>query len=191
MECVQKDRYAFVALGSNKTSAAGPPERTVADAIAVLASVSVQICTISRFFHTPAFPAGSGPDFVNLVVGLKTTLPPETLLARLHRIEADFFRVRQGRWGARTLDLDLLAMDDLILPDPAGLTRWIGLAPTEQALIAPDRLILPHPRLQDRGFVLIPWADIAPDWRHPLTGLSVREMLDALPDAAKAEVRPF
>jgi 2-amino-4-hydroxy-6-hydroxymethyldihydropteridine diphosphokinase len=170
MECVQKDRYAFVALGSNKTSAAGPPERTVADAIAVLASVSVQICTISRFFQTPAFPAGAGPDCVNL---------------------ADFFRVRQGRWGARTLDLDLLAMDDLILPDPAGLTRWIGLAPTEQALIAPDRLILPHPRLQDRGFVLIPWADIAPDWRHPLTGLSVREMLDALPDAAKAEVRPF
>lgn len=191
MECVQKDRYAFVALGSNKTSAAGPPERTVADAILALAGNSVQICTVSRFFHTPAFPAGSGPDYVNLVLGLTTDLPPEGLLARLHQIESDFFRVRQGRWGARTLDLDLLAMGDLILPDAAGLTRWITLDPADQARIAPDRLILPHPRLQDRGFVLIPWADIAPDWRHPLTGLTVREMLDALPDAAKAEVRPF
>ena len=191
MECVQKDRYGFVALGSNKTSAIGPPERTIAGAIMALGSTSVQICTVSRFYQTAAFPAGAGPDYVNVVAGIRTDLAPDALLATLHQIEADFFRVRQGRWGVRTLDLDLLALDDLILPDHETLAHWIRLDPAQQGSIAPDRLVLPHPRLQDRGFVLIPWADIAPAWRHPLTRRTVREMRDALPDAAKAEVRPF
>lgn len=191
MECVQKDRYAFVALGSNKFSRFGPPERVIAGALASLNAASVHLRTISLFYRTAAYPAGSGPDYVNLVVKIKTTLGPEALLARLHEIEAEFGRVRQGRWGERTLDLDLLAMEGEILPDPQTLTRWITLDPAEQRTLTPDRLILPHPRLQDRGFVLIPWADIAPTWRHPLTGKTVREMVDALPDAAKAEVRPF
>ena len=156
-----------------------------------LGSTSVQICTVSRFYQTAAFPAGAGPDYVNVVAGIRTDLAPRALLATLHQIEADFFRVRQGRWGERTLDLDLLALDELILPDHATLAHWIRLDPAQQGSIAPDRLVLPHPRLQDRGFVLIPWADIAPAWRHPLTRRTVREMRDALPDAAKAEVRPF
>ena len=191
MEVDQKDRRIFVAFGGNKISDSGPPERTIALALTSLSRFDIKIVAISRFFKSTAFPPGSGPDYVNLVAEVASAAGCESLLAGLHAIEADFGRVRDGRWGARTLDLDLLAVGNSILPDRAVLEHWVNLDPQRQREIAPDRLILPHPRLQDRAFALIPWADIAPGWRHPLTGLSVAEMLAALPEVAKAAVRPF
>lgn len=191
MERNQKDRRAFIAIGGNETSDFGPPERTIAHALASLGGAGVRIRAISRFFRSAAFPAGSGPDYVNLVAELSSPLDAEALLARLHAVESECGRVRHRRWGARTLDLDLLAFGDQILPDRDTLAHWIGLGAEEQLAATPDRLILPHPRLQDRAFVLIPWADIAPLWRHPLTGRTVARMLAALPGALTAGVRPF
>ena len=95
------------------------------------------------------------------------------------------------RWGMRTLDLDLLALGDSVLPDVETQDQWRELSPDMQARTAPDRLILPHPRLQDRAFVLVPLADVAQDWKHPRTGLSVAQMLAALPPADVAEVKPL
>lgn len=147
---------------------------------------------LSRFWRTPAHPAGSGPDYVNAAAAVATGLDPAGTLEALHRIEAAFGRTREGaRWQSRTLDLDLLAMDDRVLPDGTVQDRWRGLAPEAQALEAPEELILPHPRLQDRGFVLAPLAEIAPGWRHPRTGLTVARMLADLPSQALAGMAPI
>ena len=145
---------------------------------------------MSRFFRTPAFPAGSGPDYVNAAALLETVLDPEALLAYLHGIEADLGRTRRVRWAERTIDLDIVFHGDSLLPDAATVQTWIDLPADRQRAEAPPGLILPHPRLQDRPFVLIPLADIAPGWRHPLTGTTVAGMVGALSAASKAEIRP-
>jgi 2-amino-4-hydroxy-6-hydroxymethyldihydropteridine diphosphokinase len=102
------------------------------------------------------------------------------LLKLLNNIEEKHGRKRRARWSSRTLDIDLLAMDDLILPNQVGFRRWLGLSVEEQKNDVPQELILPHPRIQDRAFVLVPLADVAPDWCHPVLGQSVVEMLGKL-----------
>ncbi len=145
----------------------------------------------SRIYATPCFPAGAGPDYANACAQLEVESDPDDTLVRLHAIEAVFGRKRISRWAGRTLDLDLIAMGDQVAPDLAIWTHWQGLDPQAQATTAPDRLILPHPRLQDRAFVLVPLADIAPDWAHPVTGQTVRQMLASLPQGEIDAVRPI
>lgn len=136
-------------------------------------------------------PAGSGPDYANAAALIVTSLRPGELLDRLHAIEARFGRDRgTGRWSARILDLDLIALDDLVLPDAATQRGWVAMAADRQRAEAPDRLILPHPRMQDRAFVLAPLAEIAPGWRHPVSGLTVAGMLAALGPEALAGMVP-
>ena len=144
----------------------------------------------SRLWRSPAWPPG-GPPYVNAALLLRTGLPPEALLARLHAIEAAFGRERRGRWAARTLDLDLLAVGPLVLPDPGTQARWRDLDPERQGREAPGELVLPHPRLQDRAFVLVPLGEVAPGWRHPLLGLTAAEMLARLPPGAAAGIEPL
>ena len=183
---------ALVALGANLPSPAGAPVATLKAALAQLqARHGVQISGLSRFFTTPAFPAGSGPDYVNACALLRTGLEPEALLAALHAVEGALGRRRAARWGARGIDLDLLAMGDRVLPDAATVDHWRGLSLDRQKTLAPGRLILPHPRLQDRAFVLVPLAEIAGAWRHPLSGQSAAEMLAVLPQADRDAIRPL
>jgi 2-amino-4-hydroxy-6-hydroxymethyldihydropteridine diphosphokinase len=188
---IQRDRLAAIGLGGNSPARFGGPAETIVSALAEVPRDAGVIVAVSRFFRTPAHPAGSGPDFVNAAALVRTALEPEALLRALHGIEARYGRERLTRWGARTLDIDLLAVEDRILPDEPTLRHWMDLPPARQRVEAPDRLILPHPRLQDRAFVLIPLAEIAPLWRHPLTGRTVAEMAAALPEADRSAIWPL
>lgn len=181
---------ALIALGSNHDFGQFSPKEILRQALDRLADLALQPLVVSRFYHTPCFPAGAGPDYVNaaVLVPLSLQMSAVKVLAALHQIEARFGRARSTRWAGRTLDLDLIALGDEVAPDLAGFLHWQQLPPEAQSRLAPDRLILPHPRLQDRAFVLVPLADVAPEWRHPVLGQSVVQMLAALPDAARAEV---
>lgn len=185
--------FGIVALGANLPSASGNADQALLDATSILhAEPNISIASLSRIWRTPAFPPDSGPDYANSAALIRTDLTPAAVLDRLHGIEAQFGRDRStGRWSARVLDLDLIAYDDLILPDTPTLTRWIGLDAASQQTLAPDALILPHPRMQDRGFVLGPLAEIAPFWRHPLTGRTVLQMLSDLDPGALAGMEPL
>lgn len=181
----------LIALGANLASPVGPPRQTLEAALDALPQHGLQVVARSRWFRTPAVPQGSGPDFVNGAAVLEGDLTPEAALHALLAIEQALGRHRGRRWAPRACDLDLLAVDDLVLPDRATLARWVALAPDAQGREAPERLILPHPRMQDRGFVLLPLADVAPDWTHPLSGRTVRQMLAALPPAALTGIQPL
>lgn len=140
---------------------------------------------------TPAVPAGSGPDYMNAAAEFRWPGSPEDLLALLHDLEAQLGRKRGARWAARIIDLDLIALGDAVRPDPDTQAHWAGLPMHRAAVDLPDRLILPHPRLADRSFVLAPMADLVPGWRHPITGHGVADMLAARPEAERAAIVPI
>ncbi len=188
-----KSEHALIALGANLPFDGQGSAETLRAAVLALAKEGLPVLALSRIYATPCFPAGAGPDYVNAAAVLECgeTLDLASILTRLHRVEARFGRERVQRWGMRTLDIDLLARGDSVLPDAATQDQWRNLAPEAQIRTTPDRLILPHPRLQDRAFVLVPLADVAPDWVHPRSGLTVRQMLDALPLADREAVKPL
>jgi 2-amino-4-hydroxy-6-hydroxymethyldihydropteridine diphosphokinase len=184
---------ALVALGANLPFEGRPPEETLVAAAQAMEAAWFAGLRLSRLWRTPCFPAGAGPDYVNAAAVARWTGGGGAAgaLAALHAIEARFGRERRERWGMRTLDLDLIGLGQAVRPDAATQTAWRRLVPAEQMRAVPDRAILPHPRLAERAFVLVPLAEVAPDWRHPLTGASVAEMLAALPAGAFEGMAPL
>ena len=182
------NQQCLIAMGGNMPSGLGGPAETLRAAMDMLLHEGADLVASSGLYSTPCFPAGAGPDYVNGAAVLRFDGGAQEILALLHRVEAAFGRERVRRWGQRTLDLDLIALGAQVLPDVAGFEAWRDLAPDAQTLRAPDQLILPHPRMQDRAFVLVPLAEVAPGWVHPVLGKSVQEMLEALPQADRNAV---
>ena len=172
----------LIALGSNLPSGQYDSVAILNEALEQLARLQgITVDRVSGWFRTPAWPAGSGPDFVNGAALLRSSNTPQEILKTLHRVEAGFGRERRVRWGARTCDLDLIGAEDAVLPNLETLTAWINHGPDPERV--PEDLLLPHPRLHERGFVLVPLHEVAPDWVHPVLHLTVAEMMSALPDA--------
>ncbi len=151
----------LIGLGANLPSSYGEPPATLRAALDRLTKAGVKIIRRSQFWRSAPVPISDQPWYVNAVAAVETDLPPERLLALLHEVEAEFGRVRGVVNAPRLIDLDLLAHGDEIRGEGAP--------------------ILPHPRLHQRGFVLFPLSDIAPDWLHPLTGRNLTEMIEELP----------
>ena len=179
---------ALVGMGANYPSVWGDPTETIARASVALGETIGLIRAKSRYYRTPAFPAGSGPDFVNAAMALETDLSASEIIRSLHHIEAEAGRERRERWAARPLDLDLIALGDQVLPDPETHRMWREMPLSEQMTRAPEELILPHPRMHERAFVLVPLADVAPDWVHPVSLKTVKALLDGLPERDRQEI---
>ncbi|MFI7408802.1 2-amino-4-hydroxy-6-hydroxymethyldihydropteridine diphosphokinase [Streptomyces sp. NPDC049627] len=142
-------KRAVISLGSNL----GNRLETLQGAIDALEDTpGVRIKAVSPVYETEPWGVepGSQPSYFNAVVVLKTTLPPSSLLERAHAVEEAFHRVRDERWGARTLDVDIVAYADVVSDDP--------------------HLTLPHPRAHERAFVLAPWHDVDPQAQLPGRG---------------------
>ncbi|WP_173907522.1 2-amino-4-hydroxy-6-hydroxymethyldihydropteridine diphosphokinase [Pseudophaeobacter leonis] len=181
---------AIIALGGNLPFGDMLPRNTLEGAVEELTLPLGESCQVSRLFQTPSFPAGSGPDYINAVMVLETDLNPTDLLQHLHEVEQKFSRQRDQRWGMRTLDLDLIALGDWVLPDRPGYQRWLDLPLERQMTETPNELILPHPRVQDRAFVLVPLCDVFPDWVHPILGKTAAELCAERPKTELEAIVP-
>ena len=158
-----------IALGSNLGGEGGSSLALVEAAVARLAAVGLEPKARSSWWRSAAWPDPTQPDYINGVAIVETTLPPRQVLEALHRVEAQFGRDRHVRNAPRTLDLDLIAHGRLVLDEP-GLT-------------------LPHPRAAERLFVMGPLAEVAPAWRHPLSGETAAELADGA--AVGRDARPL
>ncbi len=187
------EKQSLVVFGGNLPLDDRNPAETILQAARDFAGEGLEIVTMSRVFSTPCFPVGAGPDYANAaaLINVASGLTARDVLAALHRIEARYGRERSSRWAGRTLDLDLVAMGQQVIPDAQTYAQWRDLSAEDQRRLAPDQLILPHPRLQDRAFVLVPLADVAPDWVHPVLGETVLEMLQRQQKADIEAVKPL
>ena len=145
-----------IALGSNL----GDSKHILNQALDLLSQISgIELISHSSWYET--VPVGPPqPNYVNGCAILETKLLPEDLLQILLKIEQQFGRIRQERWGPRILDLDILLYGDLILEMP--------------------NLTIPHPRMNERAFVLVPLAEIVPHWIEPLSGQTILQLSQAI-----------
>ena len=159
------ERPVWIALGCNDRGAWGAPEQALATAILKMRASGLEIKIISDVYVTAAIGGGRQPDYLNAVIGVRSHLAPAALLRLLKRLERQAGRRLGRHWGPRPLDLDIVAFG------PANGRS--GAGPRRQG-----QVILPHPEMHRRAFVLVPLAQVAPFWWHPVLHRSVRQLLE-------------
>lgn len=160
----------LIGIGANLSSPDfGAPRNACERALRELENRGIEVEKRSRWYRSEPVPVSDQPWYINGVVIVKTELSPAELLRVLHQIEDEFGRIRRIRNEARVIDLDVLAYDDRVSAE--------GEIP-----------VLPHPRLQERAFVVLPLLEIAPDWRHPVTGVSGKDLAAGLPPGQVTEL---
>lgn len=155
----------FIAFGSNLPSSLGSSRATIEAAILSLEAEDIQPEQVSPFYETPAYPDPSDPPFINGVLSAKTDRQPADVMSVLLALEEGYGRVRERRWAPRSLDLDLINYEGRVLPSDAA---WQAAASNRGDTTPDAQLVIPHPRMHHRQFVLQPLADIAADWLHPV-----------------------
>lgn len=154
-------RSVLIAIGANLPLGEQTAQESCEQAVDALRHVpGLTVEAVSQWYESAPVPPSGQPSYVNGVVRGVTSLPPLALLDCLQTIETQQGRIRSVPNAARTLDLDIIAMEDVCL--------------------STDRLTLPHPRAQERAFVLLPLRDVLPGWVHPLTGHTMEQMLRAV-----------
>lgn len=161
----------YIALGSNLPFNHQPPAGVLRAALASFPGHGIRVAAVSRLYQSPAWPDPAAPAYVNAAARVETEFHPLELLAALQAIETRFGRTRSERNAARTLDLDILDYDGRVEETPG--------------------LILPHPRLQDRAFVLLPLRDIAPEWVDPRDGRGLADLLAGIDGKSVAACTPL
>ena len=156
-----------IALGANLPSRYGSPEETLAQAILALKERGLRVIGRSSVWLSAPVPVSDQPWYRNAVIAVDTDLSAFEVLELLHAVERAFGRVRAERNAPRVLDLDLIAY--------------------HMEIVEQDGFIVPHPRMHGRAFVLEPLAEIAPEWVHPVLGVSVGDMLKNLPEGQEIE----
>ena len=166
-EGTARDWPILVALGANLPGKARASAlETCCRALGLMHDRGINVVARSQWYASAPVPAADQPDFVNSVAVVKSALQPMDLLIALHGIEDALGRVRTHRNAARVIDLDLIVHGDVCCGDHYGTSQG---------------LVLPHPRLHERAFVLLPIAELFPDWCHPATGSTVGSLIAALP----------
>ncbi len=160
-----------LALGSNLAGRFGAPKAALRRALDELNAHGIQVISTSNVYETLAHTFSTQPNYVNAAAIVTTALPADSLLQVLKRIEAEAGRLKKSRkssfynWEPRPLDLDIVSYKGIVL-------NWKGNCPK-----IGDRVILPHPRAHERAFVLRPLLDLAPNWHHPVFGLTAKQLL--------------
>lgn len=180
---------ALLSLGANARGRWGMPADTLTRAMTCLENLPrTRLLAVSRLWRSAPYGGVPQPPFVNAAAWLKTALPPHELLARLQALERAAGRRRAIAWGPRALDIDLLDYDGMITR-PAGMGR-LG-TPESRHRWQKRGLILPHPGIPLRPFVLLPLAEIAPRWKHPLLRATPATLLARLPGKLRAQCSPL